>query len=134
MTPEQATVAIERFAAACTGSALVTAAFLGGSYAAGTATEDSDIDVYVVSEEDDYLALFADRLRFVRSWTDAARLGDHPNFEGLGFDLMTFECPDGVWGQVVLGHTGNLMQLHGGPHVVLIDKRGLLEGVEFPLL
>ena len=134
MTPEQANLAIERFAAACGGHQLVVAAFLGGSWAAGTATEDSDIDVYVVTDEDDYLAFFADRVRFVRSWTDAAQLGDHPNFEDLGFDLMTFECPDGVWGEVAFGHTGNFMQLHGGPHVVLVDKRGLLEGVEFPLL
>jgi predicted nucleotidyltransferase len=50
------------------------------SWAAGTASEESDIDVYVVTEEDDYLAFFADRV------------------------------------------------------VVLVDKRGLLDGVEFPLL
>ena len=134
MTPDQAMLAIERFAAACTGHPLVTAAFLGGSYAAGTATESSDIDVYAVSEEHDYLPFFADRVRFVRSWTDDAALGDVPDFEGLGFDLITFKCPDGVWGQVVLGHTRNLMQLHGGPHIVLVDKHGLLQGVEFPLL
>ena len=133
MTPEQASVAIERFAAACAGHPLVSAAFLGGSYAAGTATEESDIDVYVVCEEQDYLPFFADRSSFVRSWTDGAALGDVPNFESLGFDLMTFECPDGVWGQVVLGHTGNMMELHGGPHVVLVDKHGLMHGVEFPL-
>ena len=134
MTPEQATLAIERFAAACAGHALVTAAFLGGSYAAGTASEDSDIDVYAVCNEDDYLAFFAERMSFVRSWTDGATLVDVPNFEGLGFDLITFECSGGVWGQLVLGHTGNLMRLHGGPHVVLVDKRRLLKGVEFPLL
>lgn len=133
MIPEQATLAIERFAAACTSHPLVTAAFLGGSYAAGTATETSDIDVYTVSEADDYPPFFAERMRFVHSWTDDATLGDVPNFEGLGFDLVTFRCPNGVWGELALGHTGNLMQLHGGPHVVLVDKRGLLEGVEFPL-
>jgi hypothetical protein len=48
--------------------------------------------------------------------------------------MVSFECPDGVWGQVALGHTGNVMTLHGGPHVVLVDKRGLLTDVTFPLL
>jgi hypothetical protein len=70
----------------------------------------------------------------VLSWAEGASLEDMPNFEGLGFDMLGFECPDGVWGQVALGHTGNLMALHGGPHDVLVDKRGLLTDVTFPLL
>ena len=112
----------------------MTAAFLGGSYAAGTATEGSDIDLYVVTGQADYPGFFAGRRDFVLSWADGASLEDMPNFEGLGFDMLGFECPDGVWGQVALGHTGNLMALHGGPHDVLVDKRGLLTDVTFPLL
>jgi hypothetical protein len=134
VTPEQAQAAIGRFASACDEHGLVAAAFLGGSYAAGTANEGSDIDLYVVTEEVDYPGFFAGRLDFVLSWADAATLKDMPNFEGLGFDMVGFECPDGVWGQVALGHTGNMMALHGGPHDVLVDKRGLLTDVTFPLL
>jgi hypothetical protein len=134
VTPEQAQAAIGRFAGACDEHGLVAAAFLGGSYALGTANEDSDIDLYVVTEEVDYPGFFAGRLDFVLSWADAATLQDIPNFEDLGFDMLGFECPDGVWGQVALGHTGNMMALHGGPHDVLVDKRGLLTDVTFPLL
>ena len=134
MTPEQAQAAIGRFASACDEHGLVAAAFLGGSYAARTATTSSDIDLYVVTEQADYPEFFADRLDFVLSWTDGALVTDMPNFEGLGFDMLGFECPDGVWGQVALGHTGNMMALHGGPHDVLVDKRGLLRDVTFPLL
>ena len=131
---EQAEAAIARFTAVCADDPLVVAAFLGGSYAAGTANEGSDIDLYVVTEERDYRDFFSRRVEFMGSWTEMAKLDDVLDFEGLGFDMVTFECPDGVWGQLALGHTGNMMSLHGGPHIVLVDKRGLLEGVTFPLL
>jgi predicted nucleotidyltransferase len=134
VTLEQAHAAIARFAGACDHHPLVAAAFLGGSYAAGTANESSDLDLYVVTEEVDYPGFFAARLAFMLSWANAATLQDMLNFEGLGFDMLGFECPDGVWGQVALGHTGNMMALHGGPHDVLVDKRGLLADVTFPLL
>ena len=80
------------------------AAFLGGSYAAGTATEGSDIDLYVVTGQIDYPGFFAGRRDFVLSWAEGASLEDMPNFEGLGFDML------------------------------LVDKRGLLTDVTFPLL
>jgi len=112
----------------------VAAAFLGGSYAARTATDSSDLDLYVVTQEVDYPRFFVGRLDFLLSWADGASLEDMPNFEGLGFDMLGFKCPDGLWGQVALGHTRNMMALHGGPHVVLVDKRGLLRDVTFPLL
>ena len=41
--------AIERFRR-CETEPIVLAAFLGGSFAAGTARDDSDVDVYVISE------------------------------------------------------------------------------------
>jgi predicted nucleotidyltransferase len=50
--------AIARFRAACEPDALVVAAFLGGSFAAGRANEQSDVDVYVVSLEDEYAQLW----------------------------------------------------------------------------
>jgi predicted nucleotidyltransferase len=134
MRPDQAAAAIRRFADACQAHELVAAAFLGGSYAAGTATEDSDIDVYVVTNDADYVDFFGDREAFMRSWMDAPELETIRNFEGLGFDMLSFSCRDGVWGQVALGHASNMMSLHGGPHVVLVDKAGLLDGVTFLLL
>jgi hypothetical protein len=48
--------------------------------------------------------------------------------------MTTFALADGVYGEVAYGTTANFLTLHGGPHEVLVDKTGLLEGVTFPLL
>jgi predicted nucleotidyltransferase len=111
----------------------VLAAFLGGSLAAGTARPDSDVDLYVVSREVDYEALWSRRAELVRSCGEARSLGDVRDFEGLGFDMVRFELADGVEGELAFGHDRNLLSLHGGPHEVLVDRVGLLDGVVFPL-
>ena len=67
-------------------------------------------------------------------WGKPTTLRDVWNFEGLGFDMTAFTLADGVHGEVAYGTTANFMALHGGPHEVLVDKTGLLEGVVFPLL
>jgi predicted nucleotidyltransferase len=134
MGREASLAAVERFRLACDGHRLVTAAFLGGSYAAGTARDDSDIDVYAVTAAEDYDAFVAERERFMRSWGDPLRLEDVWNFEGLGFDMIRFQLADGVHGELALGHTENMMRIHGGPYRVLVDRTGLLDGVVFPLL
>jgi predicted nucleotidyltransferase len=126
--------AIERFGAVVERDPLVVAAFVGGSFAAGTAREDSDVDVYVVAREDEYRALWDRRHALLREWGDPVFEQDVVNFEGLGFDMVLFEFVDTVDGEIAFGHTGNFMALHGGPYDVLVDKIGLLEGVEFPLL
>src|SRR5262245_29120232 len=110
--------AIARFRAYCEDDPLVLAAFLGGSFAAGRAREDSDVDVYVISAEEAYRQLWERRLDFVRPMGDAELVEDHRNFEGLGFDLVHFELVGGVTGEVAYAHTGNFMATHGGPHEV----------------
>jgi hypothetical protein len=134
MSREKSTAAIERFRRSCTDHPLVVAAFLGGSYAAGNARPDSDIDLYLVTNREDYSMFIADRRRFIRSWGDPTHLEDIWNFEGLGFDMTTFTMKDGVCGEVAYATTANFLTMHGGPHEVLVDKAGLLDGVTFPLL
>jgi predicted nucleotidyltransferase len=134
MSRERSRAAIGRFRAVCADHPLVVAAFLGGSYAAGRERPDSDIDLYVVTDPDDYAAFIAGRERFIRSWGDATELRDVWNFEGLGFDMTIFALADGVHGELAYGTTANFMALHGGPHEVLMDTTGLLDGVVFPLL
>ncbi len=124
--------AIERFGAFCADDPLVQAAFLGGSFAAGTAREDSDL--YVIARENDYGALWAKRLDFVGAMGVPRLVDDVPDFEGLGFDLVHFELEDGVIGEVAYGHTTNFLKMHGGPYEVLLDRSGLLDGVTFPLV
>ena len=134
MSREHSTAAIERFRLSCADHPLVVAAFLGGSFAAGCARSDSDIDLYLITRPEDYPTFIADRERFIRSWGDATELEDIWNFEGLGFDMTAFKMADGVHGEVAYGTTANFLTLHGGPHGVLVDKTGLLDGVTFPLL
>ena len=126
--------AVDRFGTACAQHPLVVASFLGGSYAAGSERDDSDIDVYAVTRREDYDSFVAGRDAFMNSWGAVVWTEDVWNFEALGFDMIRFRHDDGVWGELALGHTGNFMALHGGPHRVLVDKVGLLDGVTFPLL
>lgn len=59
--------AIASFRRACEHEPLVVAAWLGGSFAAGHATESSDVDVYAVSYSRDYELLWNSREMFVEA-------------------------------------------------------------------
>jgi hypothetical protein len=134
MSRELSRTAVGRFRRSCADHPLVLAAFLGGSFAAGTAHDGSDIDLYLVTRPEDYAAFIEGRGRFMEAWGEPTQVDDIWNFEGLGFDMTAFTMADGVHGEVVYGTTSNLMTLHGGPHEVLVDKAGVLDGVTFPLL
>jgi predicted nucleotidyltransferase len=134
MGSARARAAIDRFRIACERHPLVLAAFLGGSYAAGTAREDSDIDLYLITAAADYPAFVTGRHGFMEAWGPPVWMHEVWDFEGLGFDMVLFELADGVRGELALGHDRNFRALHGGPHVVLVDPTSFLEGVEFPLL
>jgi hypothetical protein len=125
--------AVERFRRACADDPLVVAAFLGGSLAVGTADEVADLDVYALTREQDYGRFFERREAFVAAWGDPVFLETTQDFEGFGFDMLHLVFADGVWGELALGHTGNFRSLHGGAYDVLVDKTGMLDGVEFPL-
>ena len=125
--------AVERFRGACERDPRVVAAFLGGSLAAGRADEYSDLDLYVVAHEKACAELVEHSQEFVAAWGDPAFVDVTPDFEGLGFDMLHFVLTDGVNGEVAIAHPGSFRRTHGGPHRVLVDKAGVLEGVEFPL-
>jgi predicted nucleotidyltransferase len=126
--------AVDRFAAACEADDAVVAAFLGGSLAAGTADEESDLDLYAVIDASRYDSFLGDHERFLRSWGDLVFSAEMRNFENLGFDMVLFVMADGVEGELALATEQNVRVTHGGPHRVLVDKAGVLTGVEFPLL
>jgi hypothetical protein len=126
--------AVERFAIASQDDPAVLAAFLGGSLAAETADEESDLDLYVVVDGSGYEQFLARRERFLQAWGDPVFSAEIRNFENLGFDMIVFTMADGVDGELALATPQNFRATHGGPHRVLVDKAGLLSGVEFPLL
>lgn len=133
MVEDPRRTAIDRFRAAAAADPLVAAAFLGGSFASRSADEYSDLDLYVVTEPADYDGFFARRGEFVAAWGDPVFIDTSVDFEGFGFDMLHFVLRDGVFGELALGHRGNMLALHGGPYELLVDTAGLLEGVTFPL-
>ena len=122
---------LERFVAACREDRRVVGAFLGGSHAAGTADEYSDLDLYVIVGDQNYDTFFAERRAFL------GRLGEpvfFEDFSDFGFDMVVFIFSDGVEGELALGRASGFDHIHGGPFEVLVDKEGILEGQVFPLL
>jgi predicted nucleotidyltransferase len=122
---------LRHFVEACRADPRVAAAFLDGSFAAGSADEYSDLDIYLVTTDEAYDAFFADREAFMRRLGQPVFLED---FNTFGFDMLIFTLADGVEGEVALAPESHYEHIHGGPYKALVDKKGLLEGKEFPLL
>jgi predicted nucleotidyltransferase len=120
---------VDRFVAACRADGRVVAAFLGGSYARGAADAYSDLDLYLITVDETYTDFFAEREAFVRQLGEPVFLED---FDEYGFDLMLFIFLDGTEGELALGREGSFQHIHGGPHVVLLDKTLILAGTAFP--
>lgn len=118
---------VDRFIAACRADDRVVAAFLGGSYARGTADAYSDLDVYLVTTDDAYADFMADRRAFLSRLGEPVFLED---FEPL--NLVLFVFADDVEGELGVGRAGAFTHIHGGPHQILLDKQGILTGIAFP--
>ncbi len=120
---------IDSFARVCEDDERILAAFLGGSFATGTFDEYSDVDLYALVRPSAYDGFLADHREFLE------RLGmpvflEH--FGEFGFDMLVFMFDTGVQGELAVATPDRFLHIHGGPHRVLVDKEGLLEGVEFP--
>lgn len=127
--PHNHQTVINRFIAACQADERVVAAFLGGSYASGTTDAYSDLDLYLITTDEAYDDFFAGREAFMRLLGEPVFLED---FHGFGADFVFFIFPDGTEGELGLGRESHFHHLHGGPYQVLLDKKGILEGVVFP--
>jgi hypothetical protein len=122
---------VGRFLAACRDDTRVVAAFLGGSHAAGTADEYTDLDLYLIVGDKDYETFFAERRAFL------GRLGEpvfFEDFSDFGFDVVVFIFSGGEEGELTLGRASGFDHIHGGPFEVLVDKEGILDRKDFPLL
>ncbi len=85
--PPNHQVAIDRFVAACQADERVVAAFLGGSYARGTADAYSDLDLYLITTDEAHEDFFAGREAFMRLLGEPVFLEDFgiPNILYLHF-------------------------------------------------
>src|ERR671933_555606 len=116
--------AIERFVAACAADARVAAAFLTGSYAAGTADAHSDLDLGVITADAAYDDFLTSREPFVRL------LGEPVFVETFAQpDPLFFILADGTEGELAVARARAYRQVANGRHWVLVDKNGELETV-----
>ena len=68
---------INRFVAACQADERVVAAFLGGSYAKGTADAYSDLDLYLITLDEAFQDFLAERQAFIRLLGEPLLLEDY---------------------------------------------------------
>lgn len=127
--PPHHQIIMNRFIAACQTDKRVVAAFLGGSYASGTADAYSDLDLYLITTDAMYDDLKASYETFLRLLGEPLFL---QNFDDFGFDLLVFTLADGTEGELALGRESHFSHIHGGPYRTLLDKKGTLSGVVFP--
>jgi hypothetical protein len=127
LLPPHLQLILDRLIATCQDDERVVAAFLGGSYATGTADAYSDLDLGVITNEAGYAEFFAQRTAFVR------QLGEPLFLESVWSETtLFFILADGTEGELAVGSERQFTQLHGGPYRVLLDKTGLLAGAVFP--
>lgn len=121
---------IESFADLCGVDDRILAAFVGGSFATGTADQFSDLDLYAIVRTDAYDEFVATHREFVERFGEPVFL---EHFDGFGFDMFVFILASGVQGELSNAKPDHFLHIHGGPFRILVDKGGLLDGVEFPL-
>ena len=85
---------VDRFVAVCLADSRILAAFLGGSYAAGTADAYSDLDLFLLTTDEAYEAFLDDKNTFIQ------QLGEPLFLEDWGAaHYNTFVLADGTEGE-----------------------------------
>jgi predicted nucleotidyltransferase len=118
---------VDRFVKTCQNDEQILAAFLGGSNAKGYADAYSDVDLCVITTDEAFEEFLKEREVFLRSLGDLVFLED--------FDKPTsvfYIYADDTEGELNIAREGRLGDIHSGPFHVLLDKKHILEGAEFP--
>src|SRR5215469_17432371 len=119
-------VVMNRFVAACQADERVVAAFLGGSYARGTADAYSDLDFGLIITDEAYNNFTASREAFLHQLGEPVFLED---YHGRDADFEFFILSDGTEGELALGRESDFTHIHEGPYKTLLEKKGCLSGV-----
>ena len=113
---------LERFVDVCRADGRVVAAFLVGSRVTGTADAHSDLDLHVVTRDDDYDEFLASRESFARL------LGEPLLSERFDLpDMLFLIFADGAEVELQVQALGRLRI--DGPHRLLLDKAGNAEAL-----
>lgn len=124
--PQPHQVVMSRFVAACQTDARIVAAFLGGSYARGTADTYSDLDLGLITTDAAYVDFVAQRAAFLSLLGEIVFLEDF-DLQNIVFCILH----DGTEVALVLGRASQFQHMHSGSYHVLVDKTGLLADVVF---
>ena len=125
--PRDHGVVVARFIDACAADDRIVAAFLAGSHATGTADAYSDLDLGVITTDEAYADVIADRRALI------GRLGEPLFLDHFGREWnVFFILADGTEGEIFFGREGALEEIDVGPFEPLLDERGILAGAEFP--
>ncbi|RPI31164.1 MAG: hypothetical protein EHM70_12165 [Chloroflexota bacterium] len=117
---------VDRFVIACQADDRIVAAFLGGSYARQAADAYSDLDLYVITTDEDFNDFCDQRDAFVRRLGEPLFLEDFDNS-----DIVFYIFTGGTEGELGIGREGQFDHIHKGPYKVLLDKKGILAGAVF---
>lgn len=118
---------VNRLISICQSDDRIVAAFIGGSYARGDADSYSDLDLYVITTDESFDLVVAEREALVNMLGQPLFLEDFGAVHGLFFILA-----DETEGELWIGRIGDYHHLHEGPYHVLIDKRSILSIAKFP--
>ena len=125
--PRDHRVVIARFVEACEADDRIVAAFLSGSVARGEADEYSDLDLCLITRDEAYEEVLADRAAIIE------RLGEPLFLESFALDAIAFFIlADGTDGELFFARESELDRLDTGPFRTLLDEKGILAGAEFP--
>jgi predicted nucleotidyltransferase len=103
------------------------AAFLGGSYANGTDDNFSDLDLFFITTDEAYQDFLAERAAFVHLLGEPLLMEDF----GLGHGyciIFANRTEADLW----FGRESKYKDIYAGPYIVLLDKKGILTGENFP--
>ncbi|MGH2651786.1 MAG: nucleotidyltransferase domain-containing protein, partial [Actinomycetota bacterium] len=114
--PRDHNAVISRFVEACSVDDRILAGFLSGSGATGKADEHSDLDLGVITTDEAFEDVMAERGTFSR------KLGRPVFLEDFGLDrIVFFVLADGTECELVFGRDGALEEIEVGPFQTLFD-------------
>lgn len=125
--PEQHRETTNRFVVACQADPRIVAAFLGGSYARGETDRFSDLDLYFVTTNESYEDFLVEKESFARQLGEPLFLEDFGVPHGYCFMLSNT-----TEGEFWFGPERHFKYICNGPYKVLVDKKNILVGNDFP--
>jgi hypothetical protein len=126
--PQNQLETLERFIAACQADERILAAFIGGSNAGEVVDRYSDLDLFFITTEAAYADFLAEKESFIRLLGDPLFLEDF----GVPHGYLTIYA-NGTEADIFFYRENHYEEAYGGAITVLLDKKGILAGVVFPV-